>query len=50
MKADENEPFASGVAQNMIGQITKDGWTVVEAKNEDPQTILLTLEKKGSDE
>lgn len=39
----EWEAFDSKLAQNLVGQ-EKDGWTIIEAKNDGRQCIWLTLE------
>ena len=45
IELEENERFAPTVAASLVGNTTKDGWTVIEATNDGPQRIWLTLEK-----
>jgi hypothetical protein len=45
LTAGENERFSPTVAQSLIGQMTEDGWTVIDARRENHQTIWLTVER-----
>jgi hypothetical protein len=42
----ENERFAPTVAASLIGNKTKDGWLVIDATNDGPQRIWLTVSKE----
>ena len=44
MEAGENEIFASNLPEQMVGQITKHGWTVIKAEPDGNKVIWLTIE------
>lgn len=45
MIAGENEIFTFAAAKNLIGQTTRDGWNIVDAKYMSNHLIWLTVEK-----
>ena len=44
--AGKYEQFHPSVAENLVGKLTSNGWTIVSATNKSPELIEAIIEKE----
>lgn len=44
LSTEKDSTFADGVAESLIGQTTKDGQKIIDAKQVEPGLIILTID------